>query len=610
MRAVLSKLKVFGILLLALPCGQSDAQGVPRTYYVDFKAGSDSAAGDKKEAAWRHAPGDPAATQNPKSIRLSPGDTVVFRAGVDYQGSLQIGVSGTKGHPITYTGKGWGQGRATITGRDAFNVVGRPCASLPSCAKLPNASQLSVIDLPVAATVYTQIVLNGHTLQLSQAPKPRDMFWFDDTSGYARADNDDLVPLPDGRSWTLHSDLINRTLASDQPEDLLVFILGFPNVIANGPVLSYDAQKSSVVFQPLQFRRETRAPVSFALSNHPRLIQGAYEYATVEHGRKLIVYAPPGPERLEISQRAWGVTAVGQKSLAITGFEIEGFADGPQGYGGSALAIRNTEDILFDDNDIHDLENWAGGGAVGGDSISHITITNNRFHQLVHGSGIRIGPGQDLRIANNQFDNIGRTGILIMNSQRSVVDHNTLSRLYGSHGNGISIYLANRDAVISNNTVMNSTRAVTFEGAGRPDPTPNDIVFRNNLFKGSGGTGLQSWGGYTKGVTIEGNVILVENGSQALRLSGRDSNVVVKGNVIDGYQAYPAPLPADTVLTDNIFVSSSRGSTSGNDTKPDLRSAADSFFAPEGRPDERLCKFLVGNRADVAIGASDACKTK
>ncbi|HWF67155.1 MAG TPA: hypothetical protein VN670_07615, partial [Acidobacteriaceae bacterium] len=233
MRAPLSRLKILALLLLAVPFGKSDAQvqTVPHTYYVDFSSGSDGASGEKRETAWRHAPGDPAATQTPKTVHLSAGDTVIFRAGVVYRGSLQINDSGSKGHPITYTGKGWGQGRAIISGRDTFNVVGHPCASVPLCAKLPNASQLSVIDLPAPVTAYTQMVLDGHPLQLSQAPKPKDMFWFDDTSGYAKADNDALVPLPDRKSWTLQNGFINQTLGTDDVDDLLVFVLGYPNAI-------------------------------------------------------------------------------------------------------------------------------------------------------------------------------------------------------------------------------------------------------------------------------------------------------------------------------------------------------------------------------------------
>lgn len=210
------------------------------------------------------------------------------------------------------------------------------------------------------------------------------------------------------------------------------------------------------------------------------------------------------------------------------------------------------------------------------------------------------------------FDNIGRTGILIMNSQRSLVDHNTLRRFYGSHGNAISIYQGNHGAIVSNNTISSSTRAITFEGDGHPEST-SDIVFRANLLKadGSGGVALQSWGGSTNGVTIERNVLLVDNSIQALRLSGRDHNVTVRQNIIDGYQGYPMPLSSDTSIAGNIFVSDSRGSISGNDEKSSLRKPAYTLFDSAGVPDPKICEFLLaGAQSAMGIGAADVCKSR
>ena len=94
-----------------------------------------------------------------------------------------------------------------------------------------------------------------------------------------------------------------------------------------------------------------------------------------------------------------------------------------------------------------------------------------------------------------------------------------------------------------------------------------------------------------------------------MRLSGRDRNVVVRQNVIDGYQGYPMPLSADTVIQGNIFVSQSRGPTSGNDIEPGYRRAADIFFGDAGSPDPKICKFLMsGSQPVTGIGPNDACK--
>ena len=606
-------LPVLGVAFLAAVASNDGfTQGAPgpRTYYIDFDKGSDSAAGTSQNAPWRHAPGDPQASGMPAKVALVPGDTILFRAGVVYRGSIPIKASGAPGRPITYSGQGWGTGRAIISGRDTVNAPLRPCSTLPLCAKLPNADRLAVFDLPAPVSSSDQIVLDGRILRLAQSPKPKDPFLFDDTSNYVEAKLNELVPMADGRTWRLQNDFIKKNLGEDGVGDLLVLVLGYPNVITSGPATTYDPNTSTSLFQPLKFRRNEKSPVVFSLANHPRLISQPDEYATIERGTKVIVHAPVSAAKLEVSRRAWCFTSVGQKNIAIKGFEIEGFADGAQGGGGSALAVRDVTDLLFDGNDVHDLHNWAGGGAVSGQPLSGLAVTNNSFRDLPHGSGIRIGKAVDSRIVKNTFDKIGRTGVMVMNSERVLVDRNSLRHLYGSHGNGMSIYLDNRDVTISNNLVSESTRAVTFHGSNNP-AVANNIVFRANLFKGNnpGSSALQSWGSQTNGVVIERNVLLVDNSAYALRLSGRDRNVVVRQNVIDGYQGYPMPLSADTVIEGNIFVSDSRASTRGNDVETSYRKAADSLFNETGSPDPKICKFLMsGAQTPMGIGPNDTCK--
>lgn len=615
MKASWAWFSVLSVVFLAIASSDGFTQGAPgsRTYYIDFDKGSDSAAGTSQNAAWRHVPGDPQASGMPAKVTLMPGDTIQFRAGVIYRGSIPIKSSGAPGQPITYSGQGWGTGRAIISGRDALDAQPRPCSSVPVCAMLPNADRLVVIDLPAPVSSFGQIAMDRHILRLAQSPKLPDPFLFDDVGNYVEAKLDELSPMADGKTWQLQNSFVKKNLGDDAVNDLLVLILGYPNAITSGPATAYDQSTSTVLFQPLKFQRNEKTRVVFALTNHPRLISQPYEYATIERGTKIIVQTPLNKAKLEISRRAWAFTAINQKNIAIKGFEIEGFADGPQGGGGSALALRDASDILFDGNDVHDLHNWRGGGAVSGEPVTGLTITNNSFRDLPHGSGIRIGKVSDARIAGNKFDKIGRTGVMIMNSQRVLVDHNSLRHLYGSHGNGMSIYLDNRDVIVSNNLVSNSTRAVTFHGANRPTSAPNNIVFRANLLKGnnSGGVALQSWGGNTTGVTIERNILLVDNSVHALRLSGRDRNIVVRQNVIDGYQGYPMPLSPDTIIEGNIFVSGSRGSTSGNEVELSYRKAADTFFSETGNPDPKICNFLLsGSQAAIGIGPNDACKVR
>ncbi|HEU5070023.1 MAG TPA: choice-of-anchor Q domain-containing protein [Verrucomicrobiae bacterium] len=95
------------------------------TYYVDYAAGSDSNAGTSTGAAWKHCPGDPAASGNPLSQKLQPNDTILFKGGVRYvftsansTGILLNNASGTLGNPVTFDGNSagaWGTGKAVLT---------------------------------------------------------------------------------------------------------------------------------------------------------------------------------------------------------------------------------------------------------------------------------------------------------------------------------------------------------------------------------------------------------------------------------------------------------------------------------------------------------------
>ena len=52
---------------------------------------------------------------------LQPGDTVVFRGGVDYRGTVAIPFTGAPGRPITYDGNtagAFGRGSAVIRGAE------------------------------------------------------------------------------------------------------------------------------------------------------------------------------------------------------------------------------------------------------------------------------------------------------------------------------------------------------------------------------------------------------------------------------------------------------------------------------------------------------------
>ena len=140
----------------------------------------------------------------------------------------------------------------------------------------------------------------------------------------------------------------------------------------------------------------------------------------------------------------------------------------------------------------------------------------------------------DLALLDNRITRIGRTGLYLGGVGGARVAGNILHDIRGIHGNGISIYLANRNVRVEGNCVYASDRPLTFKGAGARDTAPNGIVIRSNILIGSPGRnyGVTSWGAVTRDVTISGNIL--RGGKRGLRLHASDQNVTVHGNLLNG----------------------------------------------------------------------------
>ncbi|MFF3437432.1 right-handed parallel beta-helix repeat-containing protein [Streptosporangium sp. NPDC002721] len=103
---------VAGNMLVAVPAATAAAGTV---YYVDSRAGDDSAAGTSASAAWR-------SLDNVNAATLGPGDTVRLKRGGSWPGALTLSGKGTAASPISV--EPYGKGAAPrISGRDAACVV-------------------------------------------------------------------------------------------------------------------------------------------------------------------------------------------------------------------------------------------------------------------------------------------------------------------------------------------------------------------------------------------------------------------------------------------------------------------------------------------------------
>jgi hypothetical protein len=122
------------------------------TYYVDYSAGRNDNSGTSPAAAWKHCPGDPAASIVPGAVVLGPGDKVVFKGGVTYVFTGATGIvlrsSGYSGSPITLDGNSdgtWGSGRAKFTNH--YGAAGLTAFSTASALSHLHFKNLEVVGI-------------------------------------------------------------------------------------------------------------------------------------------------------------------------------------------------------------------------------------------------------------------------------------------------------------------------------------------------------------------------------------------------------------------------------------------------------------------------------
>lgn len=164
-------LAAFAMLMASDPAraAQTPSAHPATTYFVDFAAGSDAADGRSPETAWKRAPGDSRAGPGPRSVRLKAGDTVLFRGGVAYRGTIVVRMAGTAAAPIRYVGDGWGAGPAILDGSEPARQV-RPCRSARDCGGDEGWAGLHRMSLDGDQTAWDGLFQQERPLVLDDGP--------------------------------------------------------------------------------------------------------------------------------------------------------------------------------------------------------------------------------------------------------------------------------------------------------------------------------------------------------------------------------------------------------------------------------------------------------
>lgn len=501
------------------------------TYYVDYANGNDANSGKSTSSAWKHAPGDLKATSVPASVKLVGGDIVRFRAGVSYRGSIRMKASGTAAAPITYTGMGWGSGRAIIDGADPVKSTVN-CPSKSACGGAPNWASLKLVTFNKPVTDEVVLFDEKGLLYQSQYPAPADPFWDDDLASY--------VVTPRGQAQMIESGrLENATLAAKAAAskgDLYLSFWIYGNLIERRKITSVSG--NSIYFTPAGLTLYKDRDGRVALVGSPSTLTRKGSFALLRTDRA-VVLPHDGGGKIMVGTGRNGFDTQSLSNIVIDGFHfMRGF--GQVGKPTEGVAIMNGRYTYGTNwkisNNIFGPSLLAhGGGMIRLGYVDGVNITGNSFENIQRGSGVRGGSARNIIFSKNHITRVGRTGFYLGGVENANVNNNIVHDIRGIHGNGMSFYLANKNVTVQNNCIYDSDRPITYNGTNQGAASVvNNLVIRNNILVGSKDAvaAINSWGANARNVQIIYNTLLSPR--YGLRMHASDIGLTVAYNRTSG----------------------------------------------------------------------------
>jgi hypothetical protein len=526
------------VLCLVLPVFAHAA-----TYYVDFTGGSDTNTGTSQISAWKHAPGDSNATGNAGSVTLHPGDTVLFKGGVVYRGSITIPASGASNNPITYRGDGWGPEKAILDGSEIMTGWTK-CASANDCSGNPNWANIYYAYTPVGitATAFTaNLHENNEFLWLAQEPDLPDPFYRDQIAYYY------TLPIGAMQNTSLTDATIFNQADASYWQNSSVMVWHQPNIVSTREILSFNPATHTITFADVEgggVYTDRQTYYSIINSIHALDQAGEYYFHPVAeaNGTHKIYLWPRDTSHLaqgiEISARNYGIDIEVNSYITVEGFVV-------QKYSGSDLTScgigsynvsgsKNITNIIVRNNYIrHDSHTSGGYGGVFLSSCDYCTVENNTIEENVLTTGICVTGSDHAITRGNIIRRPGHTGMWYFGDTNSQIVNNTVEDVFGTHGNGITIYLSCNNILVAWNKLINAGSGFTLQ-----DST-NLYFYRNLVDAEDGGSNVNEWGGTPPVaggmIAFLNNTLVRNNRNASLNIGGVTGiNYIVKNNIIDG----------------------------------------------------------------------------
>lgn len=504
------------------------------TYYVDFVLGNDASPGTSPSSAWKHSPGDDNASGIPDSIILMPGDTVLFKGGVRYKGSITVNTDGSDVQPITFKGDGWGQEKAIVDGSDPLSAVWTRCVSADECGGNPHYQSIWWTDVSFPPMMNSAFAANLHEdgdfLYVAQWPSPDDPFYYDNVENYATAIDRTL------------STITSSELASLGGSGLIgayVLIHEGNNAVRNHIISDY--RSNTITYNQTETTLTNYR--SFSLANYEALIDAPGEYVFREtpesNGKYRIFLWPrsgdPGDSEISVSVRDHCFHLSNRRHINLEGFVCQYTGGIGTTYQGVAIrAVNGGDNIAVRRNVIQHCRyaDKGGYGAIYFSGVNHGLIEDNLAQWNPKHRGIFCAGCQNTVLRGNTVSRAGMTGISFYTCSLSQVVDNSVYDCRGCHANGMSFYLGCDTILIARNRIVDCNFNITIQYW-------KDVTVYGNYFNGHNNTGSIMVVRYPESssgtMLVLNNTYVGSSNDYSLSMSlAPHLNVIAINNIIEG----------------------------------------------------------------------------
>jgi len=523
------------------------------TYYVSNTDGNDSNNGTSPSTPWK-------TISKVNTTSLSPGDSVLFKRGDTFYGTIIPHNSGTSGNPITYSSYGSGE-KPIITG----------FTTLSNWTDEGNGIYSSSITSEAQTNMVT---VNGTQVAMGRYPNAGTNLTYESHSGTTSITDNQMTGSP---NWTGAELVINK-------EDWVLDRTLITN--HNGTTLTYTNLGSTDEPQNNRY---------YFIQNDLRTLDAINEWYHNTSTGKFYIYGNPSGKTVKVATLNYLFNFNTQSYITVDGLHFIGSINSSVyiPYGGSHRYFKNSmvdysgrKGVYFDgtsydtfNNNI--ISNCNEAGFFGYSNNNNITITNN----IINNIGLIIGQalfgtqsvgvytyglanaliqynsisniayngiyfiGSNVQIKNNFINYpmqllddgggiytngslIGRVidGNIILNSGVGGYDNNLCAGIYNDSGGD--------NLIVTNNTITNSTAEGIKNNLGS-----NNTYSGNTLYNNKYGLYITEWYtdyGAVTGISLQNNIVIAKNNDQnTLYMYFDYNNLQNFGTANNNYYARP-----------------------------------------------------------------------